>query len=464
MYKKAIFIFRRDLRLYDNTALNQACHQSRVVIACFIFDPRQIGDENKFKSERAVQCMIEGLEDLSDQLRAKKGKLYLLYGIAHEVIETLIKQEDIDAVFVNTDYTPFSVKRDKAIEKICKEYDAAFHSYHDVLLHDPESITKSNGTSYGVFTPFYKKSHVQPVSNPMQLVRNHNFYTKALKSEKKDTIKKILLKQYSAQHIKGGRSSGLKILKHLENFKRYVQDRDFPAIATTNLSAYLKFGMLSIREVYHAIKDTLGSHHPLLRQLYWRDFWTYVGYYSPRVYSGAYHEQYNDLDWSNDRHAFKLWSDGNTGFPIVDAGMRQLNQTGFMHNRVRMIVASFLTKDLHINWQWGERYFAQHLIDYDPALNNGNWQWAASTGCDPQPYFRIFNPWLQQKKFDPECEYIKRWVPELASATNKVIHTWYKSCKDYNSHLKYPCPIVDHAQESEFAKKWYKKANKKSKN
>ena len=204
-----------------------------------------------------------------------------------------------------------------------------------------------------------------------------------------------------------------------------------------------------MREVYYAITEQLGSEHPLLRQLYWRDFFTHIAYHFPQVFGRPFLEKFANLHWDNNRDYFQAWSEGKTGFPIVDAGMRELNATGFMHNRLRMIVASFLVKDLHISWRWGERYFAQHLVDYDPCVNNGNWQWAASTGCDAQPYFRIFNPWLQQQKFDPDCRYIYRWIPELKAFSPKTIHQWDKK----HHHCNYPAPIIDHARESQIPRR-----------
>lgn len=194
----------------------------------------------------------------------------------------------------------------------------------------------------------------------------------------------------------------------------------------------------------------------LIQQLFWRDFFTHVAYNSPYVFGEAFQQRFNNLNWSKSKKNFEAWCEGKTGFPIVDAGMRQMNKTGFMHNRPRMIVASFLTKDLHLNWLWGEKYFAQQLEDYDPCVNNGNWQWSASTGCDAQPYFRIFNPWTQQKKFDSDCTYIKEWVPELKNIDPKIIHSWHK---ESSPKIKgYPRPIVDHSEEQKLAKKFYKEA------
>jgi len=226
-------------------------------------------------------------------------------------------------------------------------------------------------------------------------------------------------------------------------------------MGTSNLSVYLKFGCCSIREAYNCIVQNFGPDHALLRQFYWRDFFSYIGWHFPHVFGHAFHHQYDKIIWRNDHREFQHWTDGTTGFPIVDAGMRQLNQTGMMHNRVRMIVASFLVKDLHISWRWGERYFAQHLLDYDPCLNNGNWQWAASTGCDAQPYLRIFNPWLQQQKFDPDCIYIKRWIPELRNFSSSIIHKWYYKPLMGN----YPEPMLDHTFRSQQAKTFYLQAN-----
>lgn len=228
--------------------------------------------------------------------------------------------------------------------------------------------------------------------------------------------------------------------------------RNLPSLSgTTGLSAHHKFGTISIRESYWAVRSALGKSHTLVRELYWRDFFTHIGFHYPHVLSGCFHERYDTLKWENDEVKFKAWCQGRTGFPIVDAGMRELNITGFMHNRMRMITASFLVKDLHIDWRWGEKYFAQRLVDYDPLVNNGNWQWAASTGCDAQPYFRIFNPWLQQAKYDPKCLYIKQWVKELAGCTPKRIHR----IQD-NIPTEYVSPIVDHAVASQKAKAMFK--------
>jgi deoxyribodipyrimidine photo-lyase len=248
----------------------------------------------------------------------------------------------------------------------------------------------------------------------------------------------------------------LVILKKMSGFHDYGRQRDFPGVnGTTGLSAHVKFGTISAREFYHAVSDSLGQEHILINQLYWRDFFTQIGYHYPKVLGAAFQDKYARVAWSIDPADFTAWSEGRTGFPIVDAGMRELNATGFMHNRSRMITASFLVKDLHIDWRMGERYFAQKLVDYDPLVNNGNWQWAASTGCDAQPYFRIFNPWLQQVKFDPAAVYIKKWIPELRNFPAEAIHALGKHPSV--SLDGYPRPMVDHHLAKEETKSLFRR-------
>jgi len=456
-FHKTLFIFRRDLRLHDNLGLIQAAQQSEKIIPCFIFDPRQISTSNAYKSDNAVQFLLESLLDLEQQIKNLGGTLYLFYDDSNDVLETLIAQEKFDAVFCNKDYTPFSTQRDKAIQDACNAHNVHFEQCADVLLNEPETVKTGNKTPYAKFTPFYKHcSTTFSVATP-QTLKSIPFYTKEIHHQQNHELYRKFIQNLNP-HIKihGGTQEALKILHQLSDYKNYTNTHDFPALdSTTHLSAHLKFGTISIRQLYHAIRNALGNNHPLLRQLYWRDFFYHVAYNNPSVFGHAYIKKYNALWWANSTKNFAAWCQGITGFPIVDAGMRELNTTGYMHNRVRMIVASFLTKDLHIDWQWGEKYFAQQLVDYDPAVNNGNWQWAASTGCDAQPYFRIFNPWLQQKKFDPQCEYIQKWIPELKDVSPKIIHTLFKETSP--SLKDYPRPIVDHAQESTLAKKLYKK-------
>lgn len=458
IYTKSIFIFHRDLRLHDNTALREALKTSEVVIPCFIFDEAQISEKNKFRSLNALQFMIESLIDLRTQLQEKNGELYLFYGKTSEIVENIIEKENIDAIFSNKDYTPFAQKRDADLNKICKKNGLPFFSMPDALLHEPEEILKKDSKPYIIFTPFFKAASQLSVKEPSKNTYT-NYFTGKINNSNASLLKKLMPKINSSLFVHGGRLEAEKIMSHIKKYSHYDREKDFPALcATTKLSAHNKFGTYSIREIFYALKKILGPHHSLLRQLYWRDFFTHIAYHFPHVFGHAFHEKFDSLEWENNNKKFEAWCTGTTGFPIVDAGMRELNTTGFMHNRVRMVVASFLVKDLHIDWRWGERYFASQLIDYDPAVNNGNWQWSASTGCDAQPYFRIFNPWLQQKKFDPECDYIKTWVPELKNIHAKKIHTWDKVCT--TEKATYPRPIVDHAQASKEALNLFKNLRK----
>lgn len=442
-----LFIFRRDLRLEDNRGLSLALKEGKSVIPCFIFSPEQI-DDNPYRSDHCLQFMLESLEDLEEQIKEKGGKLYYFYGPPHEVVEKCLKKLPIDHVVANRDYTPYSHKRDEKIGAICKKYKVPFTLCDDALLHLPEATIKADKKPYTLFTPYFKNASRLKV-DPPQKNQTHRYANLSISfAEKNAFLRNVLPHRNPHPRIPGGRKAGLALLKKMGQFKSYAKERDFPEKdKTTHLSAYLKFTALSPREVYARIAEELGKTNPLIRSLYWRDFFTHIAFFFPHIFQGAFHSKYDQIEWSHDKKAFKKWCEGKTGFPIVDAGMRELNETGFMHNRARMISASFLVKDLHMDWRWGEKYFAQQLVDYDPAVNNGNWQWVASTGCDAQPYFRIFNPWNQQIKFDPDCAYIKRWVPELKQATAKQIHSGEASE-----------PMLDHAKEAAIALKAYRRA------
>ena len=449
----SLHIFRRDLRLFDNTALTEALKSSDLVIPCFIFDKRQIED-NDYKSDNCIQFMAHSLLELDNELKKKNSKLYFFYGITEEVIVKLLTQLNIKAIFINRDYTPFSRNRDQKIEKICHNFNIDFHSYADALLHEPEEIFKPNREPYTIFTHFLKKALQLPIKSP-QKISHENYYQKSISLEDKQILSKLLKINNSNLFVKGGRAEALSLLKHIKDLKDYHIIRNIPALhGTTRLSAHNKFGTISIRECYAAIVRDLGKGHTLINELHWRDFFTHIAFHYPHVFGESFHRKYQDITWSQNEKHFQAWCEGRTGFPIVDAGMRELNTTGYMHNRVRMIVASFLTKDLHIDWRQGEKYFAQKLVDYDPAVNNGNWQWAASTGCDAQPYFRIFNPWIQQQKFDADCLYISYWIPELSMVPPKNIHELYKMKMKFMTN--YPDPMIDHSIESQKAKMMYK--------
>lgn len=448
-------LFRRDLRLQDNTALYYATSLSDKIIPLFIFDTRQVSENNPYRSDNALDFMITSLSELEKECKGHNGVFSYGYGIVDEVLEKIFKEEKIDALFFNCDYTPFSRARDEKIIQLCKQYDIICHSYDDLTLTVPGSILNGKNAPYSIFTPFCKKAIESSVAKSLKIdhfkfihQRVHGFFTL------EQVLSHITYHKNSHKYVQGGTSEGLALLKGLNKFSRYDKTRDIPSLDTTFLGAHIKFGTLSIRQVYYAVLEKT-ENITLIKQLYWRDFFIHLAYHFPYVFKTAFRKEYQDLEWTFNKKYFTAWCEGKTGFPIVDAGMRQLNKTGYMHNRVRMIVASFLTKNLHINWQEGERYFAQKLTDYDPAVNNGSWQWVASTGADAQPYFRIFNPWLQQKKFDPECLYIKRWVPELKNSSSAMIHNYYKNQKEVI--LNYTLPIVDHAITSAYTKRFLKK-------
>ena len=452
-YKRALHVFRRDLRIHDNTALNAALTAADEVVTCFIFNDSQVAP-HKHRSTNGLCFMIESLEELSEEISSHGGKLLFFHGDPYEVIEQAISEMNIDAVYFNKDYTPFSRKRDEAIGESCSRRNVACHQFSDALLREPATFGKDDGRPYTVYTPFFKRASKDPVEKPARLAKGSWC---APRVGMKTVSPRDFWPEESAPEraSKGGRSLALTILNGVESYRHYEEERNIPALkGTTLLAAHNKFGTVSIREVYHAVADTLGVGHTLIREIYWRDFFTHIAWHFPHVFGHAFYRHYDALEWSKDMKLFNAWCEGRTGFPIVDAGMRELVTTGFMHNRVRMIVASFLVKDLHLSWRWGEAFFASHLTDYDQAVNNGSWQWAASTGCDAQPYFRIFNPWLQQKRFDPDCVYIKRWVPELKNMTVKAIH-------DLNDPEKprperYPQPIVDHAIQKIIAEEMFK--------
>ena len=449
-YQTSVFIFRRDLRVFDNTGLNAAFAQSAKVLPIFIFDPRQI-EKHAYQSQPALQFMFHALQDLQVQLNDCGGRLFLYHGQPETIISQIHRQLNIQAVFVNRDYTPFSRKRDADLTLCCTHLGINFHSQNDLLLTEPEQVFNQQHQPYKVFTPFFRQASLQAIAFP-QTLSSASLFVNHIASYVEPPI---LPNQHQVNSMLpvAGRKSALALLQRLLTLKDYVQQRDFPALAATSgLSAYLKFGCCSIREAYHAVQQQLGADHALIRQFYWRDFFTHIAYHYPHVFGHAFNLRYQQLPWRNDKVKFLAWTQGVTGFPIVDAAMRELNTSGCMHNRLRMITASFLCKDLHIDWRWGERYFAQHLVDYDPCVNNGNWQWAASTGCDAQPYFRVFNPWLQQLKFDPDCIYIKHWLPELANHSVKQIHHWH--AQTYSND--YPLPIVDHQQQSAWIIKAFK--------
>ena len=523
-YKKSLFIFRRDLRINDNTALINAINSSHLTYCIFILDSNILQSKLMYSSfslpidpnlllkrrqyrKHLLNFLKEALFDLQEQFhqfsigkdefdKSKNNdgtltKLILLVGDPASTIKKIIKADkEIEAVFVNRDYTPYSIKRDHFIRKICKNHNIDFIACPDILINEPEELLNSNNQPFKVFSQYYNNAIEIPLRKESSFdITKYKNNIINLDNNKKiknwDSIERIdNLERFFAQiiskqtpinnssdlpaiRLSGKRKKYQELISELKN--KFKNNNNYPKNknnlsdnTTSHLSPYLKFGICSIREVYFGIQKELGFNHPLIRQLYWRDFYVYIGFHFAFVFNSPFQERYrrNVIEWKNEPKEFEQWCKGKTGFPIVDAGMRELNETGYMPNRLRLITASFLVKDLHIDWRYGERYFGLKLVDYDPSINNGNWQWVASTGCDAQPFFRIFNPWLQQKKFDPDCIYIKKWISELKEVPINTIHEWYKANsvidKSTNSSIRdYPKPIVEHQKEITITRKLY---------
>ncbi|NIP30663.1 MAG: deoxyribodipyrimidine photo-lyase [Candidatus Dadabacteria bacterium] len=449
----SLFIFRRDLRLSDNTGLIRACTESNKVIPAFFLQNDLIDPTTQKYRPNLLQFMFESLCELDSTLKGFGSGLYLFF---IEDFERILKMNKIEAVYLNEDVTPYSRKRDNTLKDICLKNNINFHNCFDLYLTRPGEVLTREGKPYKVFTSFYNKAKKVKINNPVKMGFKNFFNTNLPRQKPLKILNEFLEHQNKYLAQRGGRSNSLKILKRIETLYNYNKKRDYPALAgTTKISAHLKFGTVSIREVYQAVRNKLQEENHLITELFWRDFYAHLSHFFPYIFKGPFNKKYQYIEWENNKKYFDSWCSGETGFPIVDAGMRQLNKTGWMHNRARMIVASFLTKDLLIDWRWGERYFASKLVDYDPASNNGGWQWAASTGADSQPYFRIFNPWRQQKKFDPNTEYIKHWIPELSDLTPEEIHNLEKVKNLFKNN--YPKPIVDHRLQAEKSKNIFKK-------
>lgn len=372
---------------------------------------------------RRLDFLYGCLESLDGQLEQHDGGLRVEVGEPASVLGAMLDQMDIGAVYVNREYTPFGRRRDLALSKVCEQRGVKFIALDDAVLNAPGAVLKADGLPYTVFTPYFRRASQHPIL-PVAALAPGAFVAPSGPQLADQVLLKPTLKPMQNQRRLTPGVEGANVgLSRIVRLHDYDTLRDVPASAqTSQMSVHMRFGTCSPRQFAAAVSQGLAPDHPLNRQLYWRDFYTQICWYFPHVFGHAFRRQYDAIRWVSDPQAFAQWQAGETGFPIVDAGMRELAQTGLMHNRVRMIVASFLTKNLHIDWRQGEAHFANHLIDYDPAVNNGNWQWGASTGCDAQPYFRVFNPWRQQKRFDKDCLYIKQWVPELAPYPASAIH------------------------------------------
>ena len=444
----SIYIFRRDLRLEDNLGIKYAIENCKNIIPIFIFTPEQV-IKNEFKSTNAIQFMIESLEHLNKSLKKNNSKLYIFQGDNIKVLNKLNKDLGISDIIFNQDYTPYSKKRDNKIQKFCDKNDINCHIVHDYLLDEIGTFLKKDGNPYLIYTPFKNLVMKKEIPKPKSFIIKNFCKPKLIDDGYIENLNNpdIL--------VHGGRDNALKQLSLLNNHKKYNDNRNKLSIQTSLLSSYIKFGNISIREVYWKIRKDLGIQSELIPQIIWREFYYYVAYYFPNVLEGKnFNPKYDNIKWNNNPKYFKAWCEGKTGVPIVDAGMRELNKTGYMHNRARLITSNYLNRIFGCDWRLGEKYYASKLTDYDPSVNNGNWQWIASTGTDPKPYFqRLFNPWLQSKKSDKDCQYIKKWIPELENIPNKEIHEWEKHCHKYEMYLK---PVRDYKEGREESVKMYK--------
>ena len=424
----SLFLFHRDFRVIDNTSLYELSKYSKIIIPIFIFTPDQINPTtNPYYNKKSISFMVKCLSNIPH--------LQVFYGETKDVIESLFKKNKIDYIAFNSDYTPYAKTRTEQIKKLSSSYDVKCITKEDYTLL-PVSEYR-NGDFYKVFKPFYES--VMSLSIP------------SCKKEVELTFKKLkvsLKYEFSLpKKSESQREKALLILKDKKLAKYYHKTRNFPSIETTHLSKYIKYGTVSIREVYHAYKP----YEELLRQVIWHDFYACLMFYLPKEDTiGGGNVKHMTIKWSNSKKKFKAWCEGKTGFPIIDAGMRQLNETGWMHNRVRLLTSNFLSLILKIDWKWGEKYFAQKLIDYDITSNNLNWQFSVQIGTDRTPFLRIYNPFNQSLKYDKDCIYIKKWVPELKDIDSHDIH------KNRIVSDIYPKPIVDVSEEMKLSKKFYK--------
>lgn len=424
---------RRDLRLHDNAALYHALRSGKPVLPVFIFD-KAILDALDDKHDRRVTFLVQEIERLRDELAKLGSTIYVEYGKPEDVWKTLMTKYTIDAVYTNYDYEVYAKDRDKAIGDLLDKKGVSFHSFKDQTIFDrDEIVSKAKKTSYTVFTPYSKTWHAKLddfylKSYPTETYAQHYYQTKPLAVPS--------LKSMGYEPVTDNipaRTVADRVLDHYGKTRDYPADED----GTSHLSMHLRFGTISIRELARQARE--ADDKTFLNELCWRDFYFQVLDHFPHVEKNSFRREYDNIKWRNDEAEFEKWCNGETGFPIVDAGMRQLNTIGWMHNRVRMITASFLCKNLLIDWRWGEAYFGKKLRDYDLSANNGGWQWAAGSGTDAAPYFRVFNPASQTEKFDPKREYIKKWVPEVDDAS------------------KYPKPMVDASETRLRALAAYKK-------
>lgn len=404
----SIFWFRRDLRIQDNRGFFEALQCGVPVQPIFIFDTNILNDLEE-KADRRVEFIHQILIQLHAELKQVGAGLDIRIGEPVKIFSDLLSDYAVKHVFANHDYEPYALQRDAAVITFLKEQGVSFHSFKDQVLLEKQEVVKDDGKPYTVFTPYSRRWKATLQKEHLQSYPSEKLLAACATFQRAD---------FPSLTSIGFSPAGISFPSAAwqpDTIKKYKERRDLPAVkGTTQLGLHLRFGTISIR----ALARQAGSlNETFLNELIWRDFYHMILWHFPHVVGNSFKPAYDAIQWRNNQHEFQAWCDGQTGYPIVDAGMRELNTTGYMHNRVRMIVASFLTKHLLIDWRWGEAYFAKKLLDFDLAANNGGWQWAAGSGCDAAPYFRVFNPYLQTQKFDPSLEYVRRWVPEFEELT-----------------------------------------------
>ena len=466
--KTAVWWIRRDLRLTDNQALKAACETANRIIPLFIIDP--FFAKSDYVGTKRLAFLYAGLRQLDGDLRQIGSRLVVRHGRPRDILSTLLAESGASTIFAEEDFSQYARQRDSEIAQ-----NLPLQLVAGLTVHPPGTLLKQDSTPYTVFTPFKKNAWLQrPLPRPEDILPP----PQKLKTPSNIASDPLPIEPLSPPDapFKPGEAEAQRRLRAFANgsLARYAQERDMVGVdGTSRLSPYLRFGMISARQAVVAAnqafqqapnKEAKKSAETWLSELIWREFYIHILYHFPHVLRGSFRPEYDQIVWRNDPAEFKAWCDGRTGYPIVDAAMRQLNIIGWMHNRARMIVASFLVKDLLIDWRWGEKYFMQQLVDGDPASNNGGWQWTAGTGTDAAPYFRIFNPTTQAKKFDPDGRYIHYWVPELADVPNGFLHEpWtmpplLQKSAGCTIGQDYPTPIVDHKAAREWTLAAYKKA------
>ncbi|WGH74264.1 deoxyribodipyrimidine photo-lyase [Tenacibaculum tangerinum] len=423
--KLAVFWFRRDLRLEDNKGLFEALQSGKKVLPVFIFDEEIL--EKLPKNDARVSFIYQTLNEINERLKEYASSLVIKKGTPIEAWEELINEYPVDSVYTNKDYEPYAIQRDQQVQEYLASKNITLQLFKDQVIFEEKEIVKDDGTPYTVYTP-YKNKWLKHFSEEVHAQEYKIDF---------DGFYELITSFPSLQEI-GFTKSTIEVKPYnLKELDSYEKLRDFPSRDSTSyLSPYLRFGLVSIRKM---VRFACKTNATFLSELIWREFFMQILYHFPKVVTKNFREKYDAVPWRNNEEEFKLWCEGKTGYPMVDAGMRELNETGYMHNRVRMITAGFLCKHLLIDWRWGEAYFAEKLLDYDLSANNGNWQWAAGTGCDAAPYFRVFNPESQLKKFDKDLQYVKKWVHDF-------------------EELTYPQPMVVHKFARERAIETYKKA------